>query len=60
MEHKVEWENKICTNGNHEWDIYIISTKPNLSSLDIEQSGICKKCGYKTHPKNSYRNLSAL
>lgn len=40
-------ENPICLEKGHDWSYYTVST--GYYGNDIEQAGICKKCGYDTH-----------
>lgn len=52
QEHKNRLErlcyNKItCETEGHDWDLYEVST--GYSSNDIEQAGVCKRCGFDTH-----------
>ena len=41
--------NSTCEVLGHDWDFYAVSTSPYFHSTDIEQAGLCKRCGYDTH-----------
>lgn len=36
---------------DHDFEIYCAPIEPQRSSIDIEQAGYCRKCGYDTHGK---------
>lgn len=44
-------ENPICLEQGHDWTYYTVST--GYYGNDIEQAGICKKCGYDTHKEEN-------
>lgn len=41
--------NSTCERLGHDWSYYAYATPPFYSSTDIEQAGLCKRCGYDTH-----------
>jgi len=40
-------ENQTCLEEGHDWSYYHVST--GYYGNDIEQAGICNRCGYDTH-----------
>lgn len=51
-EHKIRLESlcrlrAICEIEGHDWEMYEVST--GYGSNDIEQAGLCERCGFDTH-----------
>lgn len=39
----------VCKRKWHKWEYYTVNTGTGFYSSDIEQAGICVRCGYDTH-----------